>query len=213
MHETRERIISLLRLHGSYTIDGLCVALGLSRTAVRSHLTGLRAEGLVHRGGLQQGRRRPSNVYELTPEADRLFPKIYDEFATALIGEIRQQRPDELQRYLERIADRWIARDAPRVDGRHGRDRIERATQVLADRGFIPVIERMANGYRLQEHNCPLMRLTAEYPEVCSMVHQWLEALFGTRLNRVQCLRLGDPFSAYEVPADFTASGDDRSPQ
>ena len=142
----------------------------------------------------------------MTCEADRLFPKIYDEFASALIGEIRQQRSDELQRYLERVADRWIARDAPRIDGLHGCDRIEGATRVLADRGFMPVLERMGDGYRLHEHNCPLTRLTAEYPEVCNMVHRWLEALFGNRLNRVQCLRLGDPFSAYEMTAGTAGS-------
>lgn len=214
MHETRERIIGLLRLHGGHTIEGLCVVLGLSRTAVRSHLTGLQAEGLVRRRGLQPGMRRPSNLYELTSEADRLFPKIYDEFAEALMSEIRQQRPDELQRYLERIADRWIARDAPRVDGLRGRDRIERATQVLADRGFMPVLERVADGYRLHEHNCPLMRLSAAHPEVCNMVHQWLDALFGLRLHRVQCLRLGDPFSAYTMTADYTESESTKgSPQ
>jgi predicted ArsR family transcriptional regulator len=202
MHETRERIVELLQLHGSHTVESLCAAVGLSRTAVKSHLTALRAEGLVRRRGLQPGTRRPSNVYELTPEADRLFPKMYDDFAAALIEEIRRQRPDELEGYLERIADRWIARDVARVDGLHGLERFERARETLADRGFMPVLERVPDGYQLHEHNCPLMRLTADYPEVCNMVHRWLEALFGTRLNRVRCLRLGDPFSAYTITAN-----------
>lgn len=202
MRETRERIVELLRLNGSHTVESLCTALGVSRTAVKSHLTGLRAEGLVRRRGLQPGTRRPSNVCELTPEADRLFPKAYDDFAAALIEEIRRRRPDELEGYLERIADRWIARDVARVDGLHGPERFERAKETLADRGFMPVLERVPDGYQLHEHNCPLMRLTADYPEVCNMVHRWLEALFGTRLNRVRCLRLGDPLSAYTITAD-----------
>jgi predicted ArsR family transcriptional regulator len=207
VHETRQRIVELLRLQGSHTVESLCAALGISRTAVKSHLTGLRAEGLVRRRGLRPGVRRPSNVYELTPEADRLFPKIYDDFAAALIDEIRQQRPNDLQGYLDRIADRWIARDLPRVSGLHGLERIERAKEILAERGFMPVLEQMPDGYQLHEHNCPLMRLTADYPEVCNMVHRWLEALLGTQLNRTQCLRLGDPFSAYMIPADSQARG------
>jgi len=207
MHETRERIVELLRLHGTHTVESLCAALGLSRTAVKSHLTALRAEGLVRRRGLQPGTRRPSNVYELTPEADRLFPKMYDDFAAALIEEIRRQRPDELEGYLERIADRWIARDVSRVDGLHGLERFERAKETLTDRGFMPVLEQVPDGYQLHEHNCPLMRLTADYPEVCNMVHRWLEALFGTRLNRVRCLRLGDTFSTYTITADSQDPG------
>src|SRR5215467_9769616 len=146
MHETRERIIELLRLQGSHTVESLCAALGLSRTAVKSHLTGLRAEGLVRRRGLRPGVRRPSNVYELTPEADRLFPKVYDDFAAALIDEIKHRRPDDLQGYLERIADRWINRDLPRVSGLHGLARFERAKEILAERGFMPVLEQMPEG-------------------------------------------------------------------
>ena len=207
MHETRERIVELLRLQGPTTVESLCIALGISRTAVKSHLTGLRAEGLVRRRGLRPGVRRPSNVYELTPEADRLFPKIYDDFAAALIDEIRRQRPDDLRAYLEHIADRWVARDLPRVSGLHGLERFERAKEVLGERGFMPVLVQMPDGYQLHEHNCPLMRLTADYPEVCNMVHRWLEALLGTELNRIRCLRLGDPFSAYRIPADSQDHG------
>lgn len=207
MHETRARIVEMLRLEGGHTVENLCVALGLSRTAVKSHLTGLRAEGLVRRRGLRPGTRRPSNVYELTPEADRLFPKGYDEFAAALIDEIKRQRPDDLDGYLARIADRWIARDRPRVDGLHGHERFERAKEILADRGFMPVLDRTADGYELREHNCPLMRLTADYVEVCNMVHRWLEALFGTQLSRGRCLRAGDPFSAYTITGSAQTSG------
>ena len=202
MHETRQRIVELLRLHGSHTIESLCAALRLSRTAVKSHLTALRADGLVRLGGLQPGTRRPSNVYELTPAADQLFPKAYDDFAAVLIGEIQRQRPEDLKGYLEHIADRWIGRDLSRVDGLHGRRRFERAKEILADRGFMPVLEWTPDGYELHEHNCPLMRLTAEYPEVCDMVLQWLKTLFGARLNRTRCLRRGDPFSAYTIVAD-----------
>jgi predicted ArsR family transcriptional regulator len=162
---------------------------------------------LVRRRGLRPGTRRPSNVYELTPEADRLFPKIYDDFAAALIDEIRQQRPDDLVGYLDGIADRWIARDLSLVNGLHGRERFERTKDILAGRGFMPVLEQTPDGYQLHEHNCPLMKLTADYPEVCNMVHRWLEALFGTQLNRVRCLRFGDPFSAYIITADSQVPG------
>ena len=68
----------------------------------------------------------------------------------------------------------------------------------------MPALEHTPDGYQLREHNCPLMRLSAEHVEVCDMVHRWLEALFGARLNRVRCLRLGDPYSAYAIAAGAT---------
>lgn len=204
MHETRERIVQLLRLQGSHTVESLCATLGLSRTAVKSHLTGLQADGMVRRMGLQAGPRRPSHVYQLTREADRLFPKAYDDFASALIDEIRRLRPDDLQGYLDRIATRWIARDSPRVEGLHGAERFDRAKEILADRGFMPTMEQVAGGYELREHNCPLMALAVEHLEVCNMVHRWLEALFGSPLARERCLRLGHPFSGYSITGAAT---------
>ena len=201
MHETRGRIVELLRFQSSHTVESLCAALHLSRTAVKSHLNALRAEGLVRLRGLQPGRRRPSNVYELTPGADQLFPKAYDDFAAALLEEIKRRRPDDLGGYLDRIADRWIARDLQQVDGLRGRERFERATSIVAGRGFMPALERTQDGYQLREYNCPLMLLAAGHDEVCDMVHRWLEALFGARMSRVRCLRLGDPFSAYTIAA------------
>ena len=199
MHETRQRVVDLLRLEDGQTVESLSAALGLSRTAVKSHLLALGAEGLVRRRGLQAGIRRPSNLYELTPAADQLFPKAYDDFAGTLIEEIKRQRPDELVSYLDRVADRWIARDLPRVDGLHGIERLKKANEILAERGFMPRLEETSAGWELREHNCPLMRLTADHVEVCNMMLRWLEALFGTRPIRLRCLRLGDPFSAYAV--------------
>src|SRR5690349_6494669 len=144
MHETREKIVQLLRVQGGHTVESLCAALGLSRTAVKSHLIGLQAEGMVRRVGLRAGPRRPSYLYQLTREADRFFPKAYDDFASTLIDEIRRVRPDHLEGYLERVANRWIARDSPRVEGLHGAERYERAREILAERGFMPTLEQAA---------------------------------------------------------------------
>lgn len=180
-------------------MESLSRTLKVTRTAITNHLARLQAEGLVHRHRLRPGPRRPSIVYELTATADRLFPKAYDEFAVALLEEIKRERPEDLKRYLQRIADRWIARDLPRLQGFHDYARLEQATHVLAKRGFMPVLEQTSDGYLLREHNCPLMQLTVAHPEICDLVHQWLEALFDARLSRAQCLRQGDPSSTYVI--------------
>ncbi|HEV8338542.1 MAG TPA: ArsR family transcriptional regulator [bacterium] len=197
MAETRRRLLDVLRLRGGQTVEDLTGALGVTRTAVTTQLAALRADGFVARGGLQAGRRRPSVVYVLTPAADALFPKNYDEFASALMAAVRDG--GDLKRILRHIGDEWIARDLSAVRGLQGWPRYERARAVLAERGFMPVLERTVSGYVLREHNCPVMRLAVAHPEVCDMVHRWLEALFGVSLTRTQCLRRGDPYSAYTM--------------
>jgi predicted ArsR family transcriptional regulator len=201
IRETRGRLIERLKMHGGQTVEELATALNVTRTAVTSHLAALAAEGFVVRQGLRPGRRRPSLLYVLTPTAERLFPRSYDDFAEALLKEVRKEGPDRVRGLLRKVADQWIARDLPRVKRLRGRERLERAKEILAERGFMPALEAIREGYLLREHNCPAIRLAVAHPEVCDMVHRWLEALFGTALTRTRCLRQGDPFSAYTMKA------------
>ena len=199
MQDTRRRIMDLLRIGGGQTVQDLARGLKLTRTAVTSQLAALQAEGLVTRRGLRPGRRRPSVVYVAAPAAEAVFPKSYQEFAETLIAEVEREGAGPLNLLLRRVGDRWIARDAPRVQGLRGRARLQRALAILADRGFMPRLERGRDGYLLYEHNCPVIRLATAHPEICEMVHHWLEALFGLSLKREQCLRRGDPYSAYVI--------------
>lgn len=200
MHETRRHIVELLRLVGGGTVEEMAERLGLTRTAITSQLAALQAEGLVARQGFRPGRRRPSVLYVLTAKADAaLFPKAYDTFAASVLEEIKREGPGELRALLRRISDRWIARDLPRVEGLRGAARLERVREILAERGFLPALERTSAGYVFREHNCPVMQLALLHEEVCEMVHYWLEAIAGTPMVRVKCMRRGDPYSAYAI--------------
>ena len=76
MSTTRGQVVLLLRRARS-TVDELALALGLTDNAVRSHLTSLERDGLVAQSGVRKSERKPANVYELTGEAELLFPKAY----------------------------------------------------------------------------------------------------------------------------------------
>jgi predicted ArsR family transcriptional regulator len=199
MQDTRGKIIETLRLRGPQTVEDLVRAMKVTRTAVTTHLSSLQAGGIVVRRGFRPGARRPSVLYALAPAADALFPKAYEEFAATVLAEIKRGGAADLKRVLRRIGDGWIARDRPRVEGTSGRERLERVKTVLAERGFMPAVDKTREGYALREYNCPVMRLAFEHVEMCDMIHRWLEALFGAPLKRVQCLREGAPFSAYTI--------------
>src|SRR5438552_10682885 len=82
---TRGRLVALLR-RGPHTADELTKALGVSDSAIRVHLTSLERDGLVQRNGLRRGASKPAYAYELTPEAERLFPKAYERVLNRLLG-------------------------------------------------------------------------------------------------------------------------------
>ena len=75
---TRERIITRLRRSGR-TVEELARMLGLTSNGVRAHLGVLERDGLVRQGGSIRhgsGGGKPAYMYELTSEAEDLFPKV-----------------------------------------------------------------------------------------------------------------------------------------
>ncbi|HKO62082.1 MAG TPA: ArsR family transcriptional regulator, partial [Pyrinomonadaceae bacterium] len=81
---TRGRIVKSVR--GSRkTVNELSAEFGLTDNAVRAHLLSLERDGLIRQSGIQRGTRKPHFAYELTSEADNLFPKAYDALLVRLI--------------------------------------------------------------------------------------------------------------------------------
>src|SRR5919197_4867912 len=89
---TRGRIVLLLR-RGSRTVNELAAALGLTDNAVRTQLTALERDGLVHASGTRPGTRKPNITYGLTPEAGRLFPKMYGPVLRQLLDVLAERLP------------------------------------------------------------------------------------------------------------------------
>src|SRR5436190_543972 len=89
---TRGRIVMLLR-GGSRTVNELAAALGLTDNAVRMQLDRLERDGLVQPRGTRPGTRKPTVIYELSPEAERLFPKVYGPILRHLMDELAERLP------------------------------------------------------------------------------------------------------------------------
>src|SRR5688572_23008868 len=85
---TRGRLVTLLR-GTTKTVNELAEELELTDNAVRAHLLSLERDGLIRQSGIQRGTRKPHFAYELTEEADHLFPKAYDALLNQLIAVLK----------------------------------------------------------------------------------------------------------------------------
>src|SRR5687768_14320083 len=81
---TRGRLVTLLR-GTTKTVNELAEELELTDNAVRAHLLSLERDGLIKQSGIQRGTRKPHFAYQLTEEAEQLFPKAYDALLNQLI--------------------------------------------------------------------------------------------------------------------------------
>src|SRR5919107_588704 len=139
---TRGRIVTLLR-GGTKTVNDLTAELGLTDNAVRAHLLSLERDGLVRQSGVQPGARKPHYSYELTPEAERLFPKAYDALLNQLITTLKGRLPpsaveDVLREVGRSLAARHVSGDAPA----DLEARLQNVLHVLKAMGGTPVVER-----------------------------------------------------------------------
>jgi len=192
-------VLELLLQRVTLTVDEVARELRLTRTAVVTHLGALLSEGLAQRVGVRAGKRRPSALYSLTKDADRLFPQEYDKLAIGIIDELKRSNAGKLQAVLQRAAERWASRDLASLRNMEGSARVDRATALLSDRGLMPLIERAGRGYLLRQYHCPLQRVGSLHPEVCVIIKRSIQALFGKPVKRLGCMSLGNTHCAYAI--------------
>ena len=149
----RRDLLLRLRLDGPRSPDQLAARLGASRTGVLQQLRALEAANLVSRQTVKHGVGRPRHLYDVTPDAQDLFPSTYDALAAGLLAAIgavggdelleevfaarRRQLGDRVRDQLaERVADRRAARRprprAGRDPGRPGLSRRDRRSDATA---------------------------------------------------------------------------------
>lgn len=195
---TRGRIVNLLR-GTKKTVNELAEELGLTDNGVRAHLLSLERDGLIRQSGIQPGTRKPHFSYELTDEAEHLFPKAYDallnQLITALKVRLKPAALDEVLREVGRaLAGEQIA-DGKKVDLE---TRLARAVAALGAIGGDGRVEKEKQKFFILSDSCPLSAAVIDHPEVCRLAEALVSEITATKV-REQCNREGTPRCRFEV--------------
>ena len=203
---TRGRIVTLLR-GGTKTVNDLTGELGLTDNAVRAHLLSLERDGLVRQSGVQPGHRKPHFAYELTAEAEQLFPKAYDALLNQLITVLKDRLPPkELDQMLREVGRSMAGPNA--ATGRDGSlaERVQRALQVLEAIGGSATMEPAGKGFIIRSGSCPLAEAVSTHPEVCKLAEELVAKIAGTSVHEA-CDRETSPRCRFEIGQITPASG------
>ena len=197
---TRGRVVTLLRRAG-FTVDELARELDLTNNGVRAHLATLERDGIVRQSGVvrrESGGGKPAYLYELTPEAEDLFPKAYEPALRRLLDVLSDQLGSEESEALLRSVGRRLAEehDSRRVDGAHAR--LEMAVEVLNELGGLAELEERDGGFVIRGYSCPLAGVTPDHPEVCRMAETLVAELAGVPVHE-RCDRGERPRCCFEV--------------
>jgi predicted ArsR family transcriptional regulator len=195
---TRGRVVKLLRGTAS-TVNELAEALGLTDNAVRAHLLSLERDGLVLQSGTQRGSRKPHFAYELTPEAERLFPKAYDVLFNRLITVLKGQlSPDALAEILGNVGRSLADTQAADQPGDDQESRLARALRVLEAIGGSARVVTEDGHVSIRSSGCPLAGAVAEHPEVCRLAEALVAEIVGAPVHE-RCERGQSPRCRFEV--------------
>ena len=194
--QTRGRIIDLIR-RSPTTVTDIASRLGLTYTAVRSHLSALERDGLIRTGGMRRGGTKPAVVYELAPGADDVLSRAYMPFASHLVRALTERLPEpELDEIMRDVGSR-LAAEWPRPQGTLG-DRVENMSALLTELGAPNEIERTETGWRIRGFGCLLAATVHNRPHVCRAMESLLTTLVNVPVREC-CDRLDRPRCCFEI--------------
>ena len=178
-NSTRGRIVALLR-RGWRSVDELATALGLTDNAVRAHIATLERDGVVAATGSRRDGTvgKPAVLYGVAEEADTLFSSAYAPALSALIAELSDRHPEELESLL-RGAGHRLAKPASGTFA----ERVGDAVSLLTGLGADAEVAETADGYEIRGHSCALGRAVSTSAETCCMLEQLLSDVTGATVH------------------------------
>jgi predicted ArsR family transcriptional regulator len=205
----RREILTTLRQDGPASPDQLAGRVGASRTGVLQQLRALEGAQLVSRQTVRHGVGRPRHLYDITADAQGLFPTNYDGLAIGLLEAIGVVGGDELvtqvldarrrqvaHRVRLRLAERLPA-DAPLAD------RVRELAVLQDEQGYLCHAEIDDDGatIRLREHNCAIYHVAMGLPAACGAELRLFAEVLDADVVRETHIASGDRCCSYRITA------------
>jgi predicted ArsR family transcriptional regulator len=195
---SREKIVRLLR-RAQQTVNDLARVLGLTDNAVRANLARLEREGLIREVGRRASVRKPESVYDITPDAERLFAKAYaPALATMLAVMEARLEEKELDIQLREAGRRLAAPYLPSLTGLPLKRRAAKALKILEHLGGLADLEDRDGKTYIRGYGCPFSQVVAEHPKLCLVAQVLVGELLGREVQE-QCQRSDRPKCCFLV--------------
>jgi predicted ArsR family transcriptional regulator len=202
----RREVLIRLRRDGPSTPDQLATAIGASRTGVLQQLRALEATNFVRRQMVRHGVGRPRHLYELTGDAQELFPSNYDGLAEGLLAAIGAVGGQELIEQVFQARRRQIGqRVRLQLDERLGPDaslddRVRELAVLQDEQGYLAdAVLQLDGTIRLREHNCAILDVARGERSACDAELAMFRDVLGVEVVRETHIASGDRCCTYRI--------------
>ena len=202
----RHAILVRLRREGPSAPEQLATALGASRTGVLQQLRALEAAGLVARQTVRHGVGRPRHIYDVTPDAQDLFPSNYEGLAASLLVAIGAVGGDGLLEEVFTARRRQLGkRIRKELDERVGRnaslaERVRGLAVIQDEQGYMCEATQGPDGsLELRECNCAIYDVAQKTDLACQAELDLFRQVLGANVVRRSHIASGDRCCSYVI--------------
>ena len=206
---TRARIARLILENGPVSAAALSTRLGLTPAAVRRHLDGLLAGGMIEvrsaRRPASRGRGRPAKLFVITDAGRSAFEHAYDDLATSalrFLAEVAGQ--DAVTEFARRQVADLERRYRPVMASADPGAKVQALAEALSADGYAASatgVPAAGSGEQLCPHHCPVAHVAAEFPQLCEAETEAFGRLLGTPVQRLATIAHGDGICTTHVTA------------
>lgn len=199
----RRNVLVALKEHGEASADDLAETLGISSSAVRQHLSGLRTAGYVETRPERGRPGRPVDLYHSTSRGDAVFTPHNDALTLELLQDLEAEDPDLIERVFQRRERRRAETFRHELDGLELKARVARLSELLDAEGYLTRWSELGDGtFALTFNNCAIWSIAEQYRLACTTELDFLrEALGEVTVERVVHRRDGGFNCGYEIRA------------
>lgn len=203
-NKTRHTIVKLLKTEGAIDASKMGRKLGLTPMAVRQHLYELQREKLVSAEERPAALGRPIKYWQLTSEANRLFPDAYAELSVALLDALGDAFGESgLQQVLDSRSARQQAEYTNRIPSSLPlKEKIQRLARIRTEEGYMADVKAERSGsFLLYENHCPICAAATACKGFCTTEIDLFRAVLGPDVvvERLEHIIAGDRRCAYRI--------------
>jgi predicted ArsR family transcriptional regulator len=215
---TREQVLRFVRGRRETTVAQLAEALDLSQQAVRRHLDGLRADGLLDARLERHGVGRPSLIFFATERGEELSGRTYLQLLSRLFRHLNKMDAAEigggtgrqvLEQVFSGIATEVAADHESEVRGASLAQRVAETSRALEREGIVDTWSVQGESYQMLNGECPYLRLAEMSDAACRSDRQTIELLLGAEVEQTRRIVDGSPVCEYIIrqrPAEKEAT-------
>jgi predicted ArsR family transcriptional regulator len=205
--KTKRRIVKILKTEGPLTAATLAERIGVSAMAIRQHLYLLRDQKMVTAQERSVPLGRPAKHWQLTRNADRLFPDAYAELSVSLLESLNDAFGAEgLARILERRGARQQASYSARIlPAMPLRKKLQVLAELRTEEGYMAEVRSAGPGrYLFIENHCPICAAASSCTGLCANELALFKSVLGpgVRAERVEHILAGGRRCAYRINKD-----------